>query len=159
MTRYIQDGNLRVVYAPTIADTAAPTETELTAGEDITGFIMSLSTPDEGNPVADVDPTTTWDGTIEGTRSGNITGMFSRDKATDADTAWDTLPYGTAGYFVIRRFGDGAMAADDIVDVWPIRVSGRSPIDYGRNTKDAFNSTIAVPNPGPVYDSVVASGV
>lgn len=158
MTRYIQDGNLRVAYVPTIADTDAPTTTEITAGEDLTGFIGSLSTPDEGNIVPDVDPTTTWDGSIEGTRSGNITAMFSRDDATDADVAWDTLPYGTTGYLVIRRFGDGAIAAADVVEVWPIRVAGRSAIDYGRNTKDMFNSVMAVPNPGPSYGSIVASG-
>lgn len=156
MSRFIQDGVLQVHHVASIADPSAPTLTEVQAGTDITGFLRSLETPNEGSIVDAPAADSTFNETVRGTHGGQaITGEFYRDKgSTDGspgtDTAWDTLPRGTEGYLVIARFGgsgaDGALAVGDIVDVWPVDVATRENLPYERNQPTRFRLQSGVPD-------------
>lgn len=155
MARFIQDGVLQVHYVASIADPSAPQLTEVQAGTDLTGFLRSLETPNEGSIVDAPAADTAFNETIRGTRGGQpITGEFYRDKgssdgASGTDTAWDTLPVGTEGYIVLARFGgsnSGALAVGDTVDVWPIDVATRENLPYERNTPTRFRLTAGVPD-------------
>lgn len=129
------DGKVRVAWAPAIADTTAPTATELA---DAT--IVDLScylTGDGFNPSLDEatvsDPRLCDVQTYE--RRGRVTRGLSLtyiENPGDVDTneAYDTLVPGTTGYIVVRRGPDfdTAFAAADVVDVWPVEAGERSKL-------------------------------
>lgn len=161
MTKFVSDGIIQVHYVPTIADKTAPTLAEITAGEDLTPFLRSIDTPLEGNAVDAATAESAFNSTVRGTYGGQpVTGEFTRDNDPDDDTAWNTLPFGTEGYLVIARRGgtgtDGVLDTGDLVDVFPIDVTGRNPVAYGRNELARFSLQAAVPTP-PEFDAEIAA--
>jgi hypothetical protein len=149
MSRYIPDGVLQVHYVASIANRATPTLLEVQAGTPVVGFLRALSTPLEGSVVDVSDASSKFNKTATGTFGGQmLTGEFYRDDTVD--TAYDTLPRGTTGHFVVARHGgsgaDGALAVGDEVEVWQIEVATRNPKDYSRNDPDGFAIACAVPS-------------
>jgi hypothetical protein len=120
----VVDGFTRVAYVPTIANTSAPTTTELNAGV----LLTSVLTPDGVKgfepSTADVDNSSlasTFDTKTIGRDSFSNT-MLTMKKQSGTDTAYATLTRGTAGYIVIRRYMDQstAWASTQVVEVYPI---------------------------------------
>lgn len=160
MARFIPDGTLRVSWVPTIASMAAPTLAEINAGDDITGFIRSLSTPLEGSVIDVSDASSKYNKTAPGTYGGQqVTAEFYRDDDQANDTVWNLLPRGTDGYLVVARRGGsgtgGAITSGDYVDVWHLQVITRNPADYSRNEPTGFTVSFAVPDE-PEEDVTVA---
>jgi hypothetical protein len=156
MARTIADGEVRATYAPTVANTSAPTVAEVeTAGTDITPFLSSLDTPLDGDAPDSSDLASAFNKSVAGTFGGGATGTFYRDDTTD--TAWTTFPRLDEGYITIRRFGGSgvAMVATDDVEVWHVRVITRSPATLDRNSVQMFTVDFAT-LAEPVMDAVVA---
>lgn len=77
-----------------------------------------------------------------------------RDDTTD--TAWETLPRSTKGYFVISRFGGKGSPtatpasalhqpiAADKVEVWPVLIVARAAANLTNNTAQTFTVQAAV---------------
>lgn len=161
MAKYIYDGVIKVSYVPTIADTAAPTITEIGAGVDLTPFLLGLDPAFEGSTVDAATAESKFNKTVAGTYGGQpLNASFTRDNEQANDTAWSTLPRTTSGYFVIAMRGgsgtDGAIAATDYVDVWPIEVITRKPSAYSRNGLASFEVSSAVTDT-PDEDVTVAA--
>lgn len=157
MARLIPNAATRVDFVTTIADITAPTVTEITNGTELTMFLVTLEASTSGQTV----PTPAFDSLFEtnipGTASATFTAEFYRDDASD--TAWDTLPRQTEGYFVISRFGysgsGNTPATGDDCEVWPIRVITRSALALTNNEVQRFNLEAAVPTE-PAEDATVA---
>lgn len=122
----LSDGNIKVVYVPTLADPSAPTVTELTAtgSVDLSCFIKSdgrAHTVDEDT--VDNSKLCTTDNTeTPGRIKHSWTLTYSREDDEEADMAYSTLKKGTTG-FLVQRIGTAyatAFAADDKVDVFPV---------------------------------------
>lgn len=153
MSKYISDGIIQLHYIATddLADPSQPTLAEITGdGVDLTGFMRSLDTPLEGSTVDAATADSAYNSTVAGTYGGQpVSGEFVRDSVAANDTAWNTLPFRTQGYFIVARRGgtgtDGALAVGDLVDVFPIDVSSRNPVPYGRNELARFMMNAAVP--------------
>lgn len=157
MPRLIADGEVRITYAPTIDDEDAPTVAEVeTGGTDLTPFLSSLDTPLEGEATPSADLSTAFNKTVAGTFGGEMVGEFYRDDT--ADDAWDLLPRNTTGYVTIRRFGGSAVAiaAADVVEVWPVRVITESPSPLNRGAVQMFTVNFATLDE-PTLDAVVAA--
>lgn len=151
MARFIPDGTLRVALVETIADMQAPTLVEIDAGDDITGFIRSLSTPLEGSTVDVSDILSKYNKTAPGTYGGQMATLEGyRDDDQANDTLWNALERGVDTHLVIARRGgagtDGAIDTGDYVDVWHVQVISRSPADYARNEPTGFVVSFAVPD-------------
>ncbi len=151
MARFIPDGTLRVALVASIADTSAPTSAEMTAGDDITGFVRALSTPLEGSTVDVSDALSKYNKTAPGTYGGQeVTLEAFRDDVQANDTVWNALTRGTDTHLVIARRGgsgtDGAIASGDYVDVWHVQVITRNPADYTRNEPTGFTVSFSVPD-------------
>lgn len=149
MARLIPNENTQVHFVATIADSdLEPTVAEITGGTDLTGFITTLDASSTGNEVPTPTFASLFETSISGTVSASFSAEFYRDDTTD--TAWDTLPRGTNGYFVIARFGysgtAGAPAAGDEVEVWPIRITSRSAMSLTNNEVQRFGIQAGVPN-------------
>lgn len=163
MARYIPDGRLRVVWLDSEpSDPSSPTVTEIDAGEDLTAFLRSLSTPLEGSVVDVSDPTSRFNKTAAGTYGGQeLTAEFYRDDTQAEDTAYTTLERGVTGALAICRRGgsgtDGEISDGDYVEIWSgLEVITQNPADYSRNEPDGFSVSFAVQDE-PQMDVEVAT--
>lgn len=164
MARQLSTGNIRVVFAPSVANMAAPTTAEINAGIDLTPQMRrdGLQTPMAGNTVDTSDASSKYNKTGVGTFGGDAWSYTGyRDSATD--TAWlalpgpsSSLPDGTAGYLIIRRFGGSgtAWAASQKVEVAQVNVTSRANDNIG-DTPYTFTATFAV-TAEPNLSAVVA---
>jgi len=157
MARIIPNEQSYLGFLPAVADKAAPTSAELTAGTNLTSFLISLNASTQGNTVPTPDISTLFETSIPGTVQASLTGDFYRDDTTD--TAWETLPRSTSGFFVVQRFGADPDGADpttgDSVEVWPIMVVSRTMSNMSNNTAETFTVTCSIPEV-PEEDATVA---
>ena len=169
MPRLIPDGVLKVLVVPTIADPAAPSlATDLAGAIDITAFVTKsggLTTPTSYNLSDNGDMSTTFNAMGAGTVGGDaLVASLYRDQdlggAGSADLAWDALPELFAGYLVVAQFGGsgagGALAATDVVEVYPIEVASRRMDSSQTNTRRTFTAACAVRS-APEIEAVVAA--
>lgn len=128
------DGNVKVVFVPAIANTAAPTAAEVTAvgAVELSCYLTADGwTPGLDEQVVTDDrlcSTQTFEQPGRNSRTLAIRYVENPTSATDND-AFDTLVPGTAGFLVERR-GEaysGALAAADVVNVWPVKAGQYSP--------------------------------
>jgi len=138
---------------------AAPTVAEITAATKLTGFIISITAQSMGNTVPTPNIDSLFETSVPGTSQASFTSDMYRDD--EADTAWDTLPRGTTGYFFISRFGgkgtDHAPTAGDNVEVWPVRIVSRTASAMASNTAQTFTCTASVPEEPAENAKVVAA--
>lgn len=157
MAKIIPNEETMVRFATTLSSITAPTVAQVNAGIDLTPLLISITASSTGNTVPTPTLDTLFETSVPGTSSANFSADFYRDDA--ADTAWETLPRGTKGYFVIQRFGANAtrtVVAADEVEVWPVTVTSRSASAMTSNTAQMFTVTCSVPVE-PVEDAVVAA--
>lgn len=160
MARIIPNENTWIgfVATGTITDIHAPTAANVAAATDLTGFVISLNASSRGNTV----PTPSFDTLFETTTSGTSAATFDIDMYRDDedDAAWELLPRGTRGHFVISRFGGSGTGqlpiAADVVEVWPVEVTSRTMANMSNNTVETFTVTCAV-NVEPDEDATVAA--
>ena len=158
MARLIPNENSWVGFATTITSIAAPTAAEIAAATEVTPMLISINASSQGNTV----PTPALDTLFETTVAGTSTATFSADFYRDntADDAWDALPRGTAGFFVISRFGGTGTAnlpiATDEVEVWPVTVISRTNSNMASNQVLTFTLTCSC-NVEPDEAAIVAA--
>jgi hypothetical protein len=148
MARLIPNENTEVYFLLTIAeDSLAPTVAEIEGGVRLTDFILTLDGSTTGNTVPTPTFASLFETSISGTVSATFTAEFYRDD--EDDLAWDTLPRATNGFFVVSRFGfsgiEGAPAAGDEVEVWPVRLTARSAMALTNNEVQRFGIEAAIP--------------
>ena len=148
MARLIPNENTQVFFVPTVAsEELIPTAAEVNGGTELTEFLITLDASTTGNTVPTPSFASLFETSISGTVTATFTAEFYRDD--ENDTAWTTLPRATRGYFVISRFGfsgaEGAAAATDIVEVWPVLVTARSAMSLTNNEVQRFGIEAAVP--------------
>jgi hypothetical protein len=148
MARLIPNEVTKVFFVETIAsDDLVPTSGEITGGVDLSSEIVTLDASSTGNTVPTPSFASLFETSISGTVSATFTAEFYRDD--EDDLAWETLPRGTNGYFVVARFGfsgaEGAPAAGDPVEVWPVRITSRSALALTNNESQRFGIEAAIP--------------
>lgn len=150
------EGNTFVWFVPTIADLAAPTVEEIEAGV----FLSPYITKDGFDPGSKVNTIPT--ASIDTTFDSVIGGSWGQDlkltlKLDDQDNlAWETLPRKTVGFFAHRPMGEAALAAGDIVDLYPVQTLQRERQKSAANAMQIFMSEVAVTSE-PKFDVVVAA--
>ena len=163
MSRITPDGNTKIHIVDSIATQSAPTLVEVDAGTEITGFLTStgLDTPEEGTDADISSIASARDLSIPATIGGDLSGEFTRDDGTGGttDEAWDAMPRLLITHLVIARFGgsgaDNAIAVSDTVEVWPVRISGRSNNAITRGEALRFSVSFAL-RADPSLTAVVA---
>lgn len=160
MARLIPNENTWIGFAAdgSITNIAAPTAAQVAAAVDLTGFCISLNASSRGNTVPTPSFDTLFETNISGTTAATFDADFYRDD--DADTAWETLPRGTHGFFLISRFGgsgtDNLPIAGDDIEVWPVTITSRTMANMSSNTVLTFTASCSV-NIEPDEDAVVAA--
>lgn len=141
------------------ADLDAPTTAEIDACLVLTPFIVSLNPSAQGNTVPTPNLDILFETSVPGTNQASFTGDMYRDD--EDDLAWDTLPRGTGGYFIVSRFGGTGTnqkpLEGDGVEVWPVKIVSRTPAALASNTVQTFTVTASVPEE-PSENALVAAG-
>lgn len=159
MSRFIPNENTWVGFTTARpADLASPTASEVAACTVLTDFIVSLNPQAQGNTVPTPNLDSLYETSVPGTVQASFTGDFYRDDTTD--TAWESLPRATVGYFIVSRFGGTGVnqlpEAGNTVEVWPIKVTSRTASALASNTVQTFTLTASVPEE-PNEDAIVAA--
>lgn len=160
MARLASEGNVKVWKVPTIADIAAPTVAEITAGTDLTPLVPTAGVDIQWNhnnaSIAMLDESFVAE--VVGTESASITLTGLRDDGTD--TFFDAFGRGDNFYLVVFRFGTsgaaGAAAATDVCEVYPGQSHRPAPLPPAENEFQQASVTIAVTDT-PSLDSAVAA--
>lgn len=151
MARVIAN-NVTKVYFGTVANVqTGATRSEINAAVDLTGFLTSFDNSVEGNEVDTPNFEDAFESSIPGTYSASVSAEFYRDDTNDL--AWDTLPRATSGSFIIQRFGDVPGGPQE---VYPVRITSRSPVALANNESQRFNIDAAVHSPPNEDDTVPA---
>jgi hypothetical protein len=167
MARRQAAGQLRVTFCTAIANQGAPTVAELNAGVDITATLGrdGLNSPTGGQSMDVSDVSSRFSKKAAGTYGGDdITLKGYRDSSNSADLLWTTfppvsgsLPGGTTGFLVARRFGGSTTAwtTGDKVETYPVEVTSRQNDTIAENKAYSVTVMLAV-NAEPTMTAVVA---
>lgn len=123
MADIITDGRTKVWLVPSIANTSAPTTTELNAGTSIEGLMTADGLIGFEPSTADVDNSalnSTFDTKLAGRASFSNTAVRLK-KQSGTDTVYNTYVRDTIVYVVIRRgtTSSTAWTSGDKVEVYP----------------------------------------
>ncbi|MET9142450.1 hypothetical protein [Streptomyces sp. NPDC004042] len=172
MARYGTTGRVAIVFAPTVADPAAPTIAEIAAGVNLSDHVTrdGLKTPSSGNTIDASDIGSRFNKTAPGTYGGDAAEITAhRDSKAATDLAWTTLEKDATGFLVVARAGfdqqsatglgtkDGVAKTGDRCQVYPVTVISRASNDTGDNETDKFTASLAITGE-PEQDAVVAAG-
>jgi hypothetical protein len=158
MGRIIPNENTFIGFATTLTGTpGSPKVADVTGAVDLTHYTASLNASATGNAVPTPAFDTLFETSIVGTSQGTFSGDFYRDDGTTpGDLAWDTLPRGTKGFFIITRYGGVPSTVGKKCEVWPVQVLSRSMANMANNTVETFTVTCSVPVE-PAEDAVVVA--
>ena len=151
MGKYSHPGVAEVWWVTTIADPAAPTATELNAGEDGSDDVTTTPTLPRAPGIVDVAVLSSkYEARQVGTRGGDIL-TFNVLRDDVAETFYDAVTEDTAGFLCISRKGNatqGTWAIADEVDVYPATIASVEDGVPGRNEADfAVISAVATVDP------------
>ena len=148
MTRWANDGMIRVHHVPTVANKAAPTVAEINAGTDLTPHMTKdgLQVPSGQNMVDDSNLNEVYDAQLVGSFGGPISMTLKRNNASGGtDTAWNLIVYGLSGYLVVRRgiTWATAFAAGQAVEVYPTQYHEPVMAQTATNEQGRFTAQAA----------------
>jgi len=148
MARLIPNENTWVGFIPgeVVIASTGPTAAQVAAATDLTPYLISLNASSRGNTVPTPSFDTLFETSTAGTSSATFDADFYRDDVDDA--AWELLPRGTRGVFIISRFGgtgtNNLPVATDEVEQWSVMVTSRSMANMSNNTVLTFTASCAV---------------
>lgn len=120
-TRFLDAGTSRIYWVQTIANTSAPTRSELNAGTDVTGEVAEI----EGFALeSELNGTTAFNSVVETGKPGMMrpastprTVMYADEDGYDVRRVWSR---GDTGNIVLLHGGD---TAGNLMDVWPVTIA------------------------------------
>jgi hypothetical protein len=148
------DGNTKVLFVPTIADTSAPTTTELTGASavDLSCYLTGSGyKPSVSEQVVNDERLCTTQVFEQPGRSTESLELEYIDNtnspnSTTSNKAVDTLPKGTTGFIVVRRGKafDTAIASGDKVTVFPVTAMTQQELPPEANSVQKISQKLAV---------------
>jgi hypothetical protein len=151
----VYEGNLRVYFATTVADIAAPTVAEIGAatylGRTVTKDGVAQGVSQNRVDVASIDEK--FDAQRMGSWAATPTLTMFRDDDDESDS-YDIVANGTEGFLILIPFG-GAVAGSPAY-VYPVEMGVALPGDSAANAPQTFTVNFAVTSE-PNLDAVVAA--
>jgi len=132
--------------------TLSVTAAQVAASKNVTPLLITLNASATGNQVPTPTLDSLFETSIAGTVQATFTADFYRDDVVVNDVAWENLPLGATGFFIVSRYGGTDSApnlnrpkANDKVEIWPIVVTARQAGALSSNTAQTFTLNAAVP--------------
>lgn len=159
--KFFRRGVSTATFVPTIADTSAPTQAEVTAGTPLSKAVATIDGWDFANsrisqPVLAYKFSPQIDG--EQTAGDASMTLLEDDGTTDVDSsalaaAYTALTDGASGFMVLAPVGT---ASGKKVEVWPIKVLGNNRVWSTDNAMAQYKVDFAVTNP-PVKNATMGA--
>lgn len=156
MSRTVYEGNVKVLFAATVASKTAPTVANIAAAIELTPFITKdgVSVPSTQNMVDSATIEDVFDAQRVGSWGGGpLTLTMFRDDEDETDS-YDLIEYGLEGFLIISRFGDPIVGSK--VEVWPVEAHEPTLMQTGANEMQKFSAAFAVTS-APAMRAVVAA--
>jgi hypothetical protein len=119
--KFFRRGVSLIDFLPAVANPAAPTTTEISAGTPLTAGIASVSGWQLSNsPIAVPNLAEVFTPQINGEDTVADSSLTFNDDDTD-DATRTALVKGTAGFILLRPYGSGTGKR---AEVWPVKVTG-----------------------------------
>jgi hypothetical protein len=141
---------IEVYFVTTLSSTTSPSAAEINAGERITDDIVAMDGFTTDTNYKEVP-------TLKGGIASKLAGRqtladssitFAEHTTFAANTIMAALDDDTDGYIVTSRYKKGAVAAADIVTVWPVRVGGNNPNNWPVEDEELqFKVSIGITSP------------
>jgi hypothetical protein len=146
MADLLGDGNVKVTFVLTVADTSAPAAAELNAGTDLQEYITKdgLAIEPEQAAVDNTSLASRTETEDAGTTKYSIEFTVKRQDTDLGDVGYNTLAPGQLGYVAIRRNlpHEDAWAAGQAAEVHPVRCGTRRMQPPALNTPQTFVSKL-----------------
>lgn len=129
ITKFFRRGVTKVWFLPAVANLAAPTAAEFTAGDDVTPGLQSLAGFTSANQAIDTpDADVPFTSNIPGEDRPEASSLTYYEDAATVDAYRALFTEGTTGFIVICPKGK---ATGKPAEVWPVRVSAANrTIDF-----------------------------
>lgn len=135
MARFWQRGITEFHFVPTVASIGAPTVANIAAGDELTDDMADVSGFGYENQPIDVpDLGDTFTSQIDGPDQAQASSITFYDDSAGTPTLKTTLAKGATGYIVISPYG--GVSANDVVEVWPVKVTGNNRV-FSADTEGA----------------------
>lgn len=122
--RYYVQGVSKVIWAPTLANPASPTRTEINAGTDLSGEIAAVSGWEvTGNTEDTTALGSVFIGKVPSTTTSDDSSLTMYADSTSVDVR-TLLQRGSSGYIIWMDEGD---VEDHLMDTFPVRVTSVTP--------------------------------
>lgn len=151
MARYTRRGKSKILFLPTIANNAAPTRAEITAGTALTPQVAEVNGFSFSNsPIQTPDLENTFTSQIGGedTAADSSLTFYDDDAAATIRTA---LAKGTAGKILLLPYGD---VATKRAEVWPTTTTSVADEWSAGNDPARFTVQFSITSP-PERNAVV----
>lgn len=159
MADIVNDGMTTVAFVPTIANTAAPNEDELNAGQRLETFLKpdGLSLEFSTESVDTTALSSTYNSELPGRLTVSTEMTFKHQG--DAAAPFSTFASKPEGYIVVRRnvAATAAWAENDVVEVYTVQIGTRRRNPPAANEVLAF-TVQAFHTAAPVFGATVAAG-
>lgn len=164
-TSVVSDGTRRVLILPAVADPAAVTLAEATAGDNISCYLTSTGwqpTEDQASVPDDrLCSSQSFERPGRKTKSLNVQYVFNLASAAD-DEARLALPEGTSGYalHVIQKAEEDGVAPEtgDWYELWPITAGDPMVMPSEANSVDRISQRLFVTGEVVKFEQIVAGG-
>jgi hypothetical protein len=118
---FFRRGKSKIYFLPAIANLAAPTAPEFTAGQDLSEAVVAIGGFQFSNsPIATPDLATTFDSQIPGSDTADNTSLTFKDDVA-ATVIRTALAKGTNGYIVLCPYGKVTAKR---AETWPVTSTG-----------------------------------
>lgn len=163
MARYTPDELETWHFVPSIANKNAPTVAEVTAGEEITGAVITVSGfKYSGSKVETPDLKSRFNSSVPGRYTADDSNIqfYKGDESTDVEAiVEDLLADDTAGFIVRIPPEDGdpqAIAAATTCAVWPVKVMSNTEDPPAPGEVAKFTVDFSIPS-APAKHAVIAA--
>lgn len=147
--RFFRAGTTKFVWVSTLAAFPAATDTEVTAGVDLSPEIAGVNGFSFTNqPIKTPDMASAFESSIPGKDAAEDSNLeMYQIKGTDPIRA--ALPKGDIGWMVIAfdGYASSAAANGDLVDIWPAQVASNSKMYTAENESAKYRVVFTITDP------------
>ena len=156
--RFLRAGTTKFFWVPTIASLTGPTVAEMTAGDDISEQIATVTGFSFANqPIKTPDMASTFEPSIPGKDAADDSNLEMYQLKT-TDTIRASLAKGDAGFMCI--FFDGIAGSDPAAaekcDIWPCTVASNAKLYTAENEAAKYRVVFTVTAPPHIEVAVAA---
>lgn len=153
MARFFRRGVSEIHFLPAVVSAAAPTQAEITAGDDLTPAVADINGFNVDNsPITTPDLATTFDSQIDGPDQASDSSLVFHDDDV-SEVIRDALAKGSVGFILLCPYGS---TTGKRAEVWPVKSTGFND-EWGMDAVSARAKAGFAVTSTPTQDAVITA--